>query len=73
MFTVRKNRLHTPVCASDSSQQERLPVALEVGRIYFYSLDLSTQRRSLRKKQKNCKCNMVFTFHRDEITYFEMK
>ena len=32
------------VCASDSIQQERLPVSLEVGRIYFQALDLSTQR-----------------------------
>ena len=30
--------------ASDSIQQERLPVSLEVGRIYFQALDLSTQR-----------------------------
>ena len=33
-FTLRKNRLNT-VYASDSIQQERLPVSLEVGRIYF--------------------------------------
>ena len=33
-FTMRKNRLNT-VYASDSIQQERLPVSLEVGRIYF--------------------------------------
>ena len=29
------------VYASDSIPQERLPVSLEVGRIYFQSLDLS--------------------------------
>ena len=33
-FAISKNRLHT-VCASDSIQQERLPVNLEVGKIYF--------------------------------------
>ena len=31
-FTLRKNKLNI-VCASDSIQQERLPVSLEVGRI----------------------------------------
>ena len=52
---MRKNRLNT-VNASDSIQQERLPGSLEVGRIHFKSLDLSMQRRSLKKKQTNCKC-----------------
>ena len=33
-FELRKNRLNI-VCASDSIQQEILPVSLEVGRIYF--------------------------------------
>ena len=33
-FTMRKKRLNT-VCASDSIHQKRLPVSLEVGRIYF--------------------------------------
>ena len=33
-FTMRKNRLKT-VYASDSIQQERFPVSLKVGRIYF--------------------------------------
>ena len=33
-FPMRKYRLNI-VCASDSMQQERLPVKLEVGRIYF--------------------------------------
>ena len=33
-FTMRKNRLNT-VYTSDGIQQERLPVSLEVGRIYF--------------------------------------
>ena len=33
-FTLRKKRLNT-VYASDSIQQERLPVSLEVGRIKF--------------------------------------
>ena len=47
---MKKNRSNT-VCPSDSIQQERLPVSLEVGGIYFWSLDLSTQRRSLWKKQ----------------------
>ena len=36
-FTLRKNRLNT-VYASDSIQQERLSVSLEVGRIYFNHL-----------------------------------
>ena len=50
-----KNRSNT-VCASDSVQQKRLPVSLEVGRVYFWSLDLSVSRRSLRKKQTSCQC-----------------
>ena len=33
-FTMRKSRLNT-VYASDITQQERLPVSPEVGRIYF--------------------------------------
>ena len=33
-FTLRKDRLNT-VYASNSIQQERLPVSLEVGRIFF--------------------------------------
>ena len=33
-FTMRKNRLNA-VYASDSIQPERLPVSLEVSRIYF--------------------------------------
>ena len=33
-FIPRKNRLNT-VYAGDSIQQERLPVSLEAGRIYF--------------------------------------
>ena len=33
-FTLKKNRLNT-VYASDGIQQERLPVSLKVGRIYF--------------------------------------
>ena len=36
--------------------QKRLPVSLEVGRVYFWSLDLSMSRRSLRKKQTSCQC-----------------
>ena len=53
-FTLRKNRLNT-VYTSDSILQERLPVGLEVGRIYFWSLDLFMWRCSLRKNQTNCK------------------
>ena len=37
---AEENRLNT-VYAGDSIQQERLPVSLEVGRIYFWSLGLS--------------------------------
>ena len=33
-FAMKKNRSNT-VCPSDSIQQERLPVSLEVGGIYF--------------------------------------
>ena len=33
-FTMRKYRLNA-VYASDSIQQERMPISLEVGRIYF--------------------------------------
>ena len=60
--------------ASDSTQQERLLVSLVVGRIYFSSLNLSMQRRSLQKKQTNCQCKsrQVIRFHRAEITYFKI-
>ena len=69
---MRKNIEYT-VHASDSIQQERLPISLEVGRICFQSLDLSIQRRSLRKKQTNCQCksrsvqdSIVLTLFRDK-------
>ena len=48
-----KKQIET-VYTSDSIQQETFPVSLEVGRIYFWSLDLPMQRSSLRKKQTNC-------------------
>ena len=51
--TMRKNKLNT-VYASDSIQQDRLAVSLKVARIWFYSLDLSMQRRFLLKKEANC-------------------
>ena len=46
---MSKNRLNT-VYVSDSIQQERLPAILEAGRLCCQSLDLSMQRRLLRKK-----------------------
>ena len=39
-FTLRKNRLNS-VYTSASIQQERLPVSMEIVRIYFKSLGLS--------------------------------
>ena len=38
--TLKKNRLNS-IYASAGIQQERLPVSMEVGRIYFKSLGLS--------------------------------
>ena len=67
-FTMRKNRLNT-VYANDIIQQERLAVSLEVGRIYFQSLDLHMQKSSL----QTCKCkSRSVRFQCAEITYFEI-
>ena len=61
------------VYASDSIQQERLPVGLEVGRIYFESLDLLCKGgRCERSKQTLNQVKIGVRFHRAEISHFEI-
>ena len=71
-FTLRKNRLNT-VYASDSIQQERLPVSLEVGRILLIIRPIYVKAFVAKVAKKlEMQVNIGIRFRHSEITYFEI-
>ena len=68
---MRKNRLNTG-CASDSIQQERLPVSLEVGRILIIRPIYAKTFVAKEAKKLSMQVKIGIRVHRPEITYFEI-